>query len=230
MVRRKWLQAYDARPARVTGCTLRPRTVPSQLKLHTAVMAQLHVLRSAGYATAPWKNGAGTTREVARDAAAVGDDGWRWRVSIADVVTDGPFSIFPGTDRILTLIEPAGVLLTVDGVEHGLAYLEPFAFPGDAATTARLSAGPTRDLNVMANRDTTRATIEIVTFTTGSTMTAGPAETLLVVVVAGAATVVAGPSSVDLVHLDALQADADTTVSLTAAGAATAAVVRLATR
>jgi uncharacterized protein len=194
------------------------------------VVAQIEVLRSSGYAAAPWKNGAGTTREVALEAAA--DGGWRWRVSIADVATDGPFSVFPGIDRILTLIEPAGVRLTVGGTEHDLAYLEPFSFPGDAATSARLVAGPTRDLNVMTSHATTRATVDVIGLSAGAKVTAGPAETVLVVVVAGAAAATTGATSVELAHLDALRADGDGDLSLTPTGPAPAAavVIRLAPR
>ena len=44
----------------------------------------------------PWKNGGGVTREIAKGAAAGPDDDWGWRISIAEVERDGPFSTFPG--------------------------------------------------------------------------------------------------------------------------------------
>jgi hypothetical protein len=194
-------------------------------------MAPLQVVRAAGYTAAPWKNGAGTTREVARDLPAPPDGSFRWRVSIADVATDGPFSVFPGIDRILTLIEPAGVLLTVDGVEHNLNYLDPFSFPGDAATTAQLTAGVTRDLNVMTSRRSTRATVDIVALGVAATVTQGPAETVLVVVVAGAAMVTADATSARLGPLDSLFVGAVGPVTLTAAEPkASVAVIRLVPR
>jgi len=119
------------------------------------------VLRSSGYRSTPWRNGAGTTREVAAEAATDGA-GFRWRVSIAQVADSGPFSDFPGVDRIIVPLDTAGLHLTVDGAQQPVSQFEPFAFPGEAATAARLSTGSTRDLNVMWRRDICRASVEIV--------------------------------------------------------------------
>jgi environmental stress-induced protein Ves len=44
-----------------------------------------------------WKNGLGWTREIAREPAD--GDAWTWRLSIAEVEKDGPFSAFPCCDR-----------------------------------------------------------------------------------------------------------------------------------
>ena len=68
----------------------------------------MKIIRFANLATAPWKNGGGVTREIARldsDGAMV------WRLSIADVAVEGPFSKFAGMQRILTVIEGAGMRL-----------------------------------------------------------------------------------------------------------------------
>ncbi|MBK5332899.1 MAG: HutD family protein, partial [Ilumatobacteraceae bacterium] len=43
----------------------------------------------------PWANGLGSTSVVARRPD---DDGWVWRISLADVVSDGPFSRLPDVD------------------------------------------------------------------------------------------------------------------------------------
>jgi hypothetical protein len=95
----------------------------------------------------PWRNGGGTTRELLARPAG---DAWRVRVSVADVAADGPFSPFPGVGRWFAVIDGAGVVLAVDGVEHRCtAGGEPLAFAGDADTRARLIDGPTRDLNLM---------------------------------------------------------------------------------
>ena len=95
----------------------------------------------------PWRNGGGTTRELLARPAG---DAWRVRVSVADVVADGPFSAFPHVSRWFAVIDGEGVVLEVDGVEHRCAKGdEPVAFAGDAATRSRLIDGPTRDLNLM---------------------------------------------------------------------------------
>ncbi|MFG2599646.1 HutD family protein [Streptomyces sp. NPDC048462] len=120
------------------------------------------ILRAAGRAPAPWKNGGGVTREI---AASPGRDGggFDWRVSLADVTEDGPFSAFPGVDRTLTVVEGAGMDLMVDGEHHIVD--EPYwphGFPGDVATDGRLLAGPVLNLNVMYRRDRARAEVAVV--------------------------------------------------------------------
>lgn len=104
-------------------------------------------VRTADIAARPWRNGGGTTRELlARPAGDV----WRVRVSVADVVADGPFSSFPDVSRWFAVIDGAGVVLAVDGVEHRCTPgSEPLAFAGEADTHSRLIDGPTRDLNLM---------------------------------------------------------------------------------
>ena len=85
-----------------------------------------------------------------------------WRVSLADVGAGGPFSRFEEVDRVITVVEGAGMALTVDGTEHRLAEpFRPFAFAGDAATDCRLLDGPVVDFNVMTRRGRAAAEVEI---------------------------------------------------------------------
>ncbi len=116
-------------------------------------MTLLH-LRAADRVAAPWRNGGGVTREVI--ARPVGADlaSFDWRVSIADVASDGPFSVFPGIDRLMAVLSGPGLRLEVEGaasvtVRPGDA---PAAFSGDAKTAGFLIDGPIRDLNVMTRR------------------------------------------------------------------------------
>jgi environmental stress-induced protein Ves len=51
-----------------------------------------------------WKNGAGTTREIAVEPAGAGTDDFDWRLSLAEVDRDAPFSAFPGVDRCIVLL------------------------------------------------------------------------------------------------------------------------------
>ena len=73
-----------------------------------------------GIAPQPWKNGAGLTREIAFGGASAAD--FDWRLSVAEVVRDAPFSAFPGIDRCITLLRGAGMhLRAVDGsMDHAL--------------------------------------------------------------------------------------------------------------
>ena len=100
-----------------------------------------------------WKNGGGETIELAAfpDGATLAD--FDWRVSMARVEMDGPFSTFPGIDRTLAILEGEGLSLTVDGFETELTEATaPFTFDGAATTAARLSGGPLLDLNLMSRR------------------------------------------------------------------------------
>jgi environmental stress-induced protein Ves len=111
--------------------------------------AEVHLYRAADYPRMPWRNGAGTTQEVACNpggSAAAFD----WRLSIADVAQDGGFSAFTGLQRIITVLEGRGVQLTVDGREQApLAPRQAYAFSGDAHVQCRLLDGPIRDFNLI---------------------------------------------------------------------------------
>ena len=111
----------------------------------------------------PWKNGGGSTLEVARWPAAAGIEDFDWRVSIATIAASGPFSVFPGVDRSITLLEGDGVQLQGEGVAHRLAApLEPFAFAGDGAVDCRLLGGASRDFNVMSRRGRWRPQVRVL--------------------------------------------------------------------
>jgi environmental stress-induced protein Ves len=95
----------------------------------------------------PWRNGGGLTRELFTDAPG---EGWRVRLSLADITRDGPFSAFPGTTRWFSVVEGAGVWLGDGGGAIALAPGDPpWRFDGALAPACRLRGGPTRDLNLM---------------------------------------------------------------------------------
>lgn len=100
----------------------------------------------------PWKNGGGVTREMAIAPPEAGLETFDWRISFAEVASEGPFSAFPDVDRTLTVVDGEGIVLSFGEEERMLRRFEPFAFPGDVACAARLIAGPIVDLNVMTRR------------------------------------------------------------------------------
>jgi environmental stress-induced protein Ves len=106
----------------------------------------------------PWRNGGGTTWEIARGRVDGQDDGdWHWRFSLAEIAADGPFSAFPHVDRLLTVVAGAGIALTVDGAPpRRLHQGDDIQFPGEADVGCVLLAGPTRDLNLMVDRRAAR--------------------------------------------------------------------------
>lgn len=94
-----------------------------------------------------WKNGGGTTRELLAWPTATD---WQVRLSVAEVVADGPFSRFEGVQRCFAVLSGAGVRLVVDGQVHVLTPAsDPLAFEGEAATQCRLLGGATQDFNLM---------------------------------------------------------------------------------
>jgi len=106
-----------------------------------------------------WKNDGGWTTEIARDPAQ-GDD-FRWRVSIAEIESDGPFSAFPGIERDLLLLEGNGIELDIDDAapQRLTRRFERVHFAGEANVQCRLLAGATRDFNVMVRRAAVRAEV-----------------------------------------------------------------------
>ncbi|MDI3338743.1 HutD family protein [Defluviimonas aestuarii] len=104
------------------------------------------VIRPEEFHRQPWKNGGGVTFEIAR----VEFDGHlHWRLSLAEVASDGPFSAFPGLARILTVIEGAGLILETPGGPIAAHPLDPVLFPGSLPVHARLIGGKVRDLNLI---------------------------------------------------------------------------------
>ncbi|MET9463913.1 HutD family protein [Streptomyces sp. NPDC006544] len=153
--------------------------------------AAIRVLRAADRAAAGWKNGGGVTREIAAGPEGAGMDAFGWRVSLAEVVADGPFSVFPGVERTLTLAEGAGMDLRIAGVRRLVdRRFEPQRFPGDEPTDCRLLGGPVVNFNVMYRRGV--VTTDTAVVRGDLALTVRPAETLLVVVLEGTAEVVGG--------------------------------------
>ncbi|OEJ30631.1 HutD/Ves family protein [Streptomyces subrutilus] len=142
------------------------------------------VVRAAGRTATAWKNGGGVTREIAARPEGAGTGDFAWRVSLAEVAADGPFSAFPGVDRTLTLAEGAGMDLTVAGA-HRLVdeRFAPQDFAGDEPTHCRLLDGPVVNLNVMYRRDGARVDTAVVRGRLTVDVPAG--QTLLIVALSG---------------------------------------------
>jgi uncharacterized protein len=85
-----------------------------------------------------------------------------WRISLAAINASSRFSVFPGVDRILTVIDGGTIVLTVDGVEFRPDRLVPIEFPGDTDTVCDLSGEPVRVLNVMVRRGRFRAGVFVL--------------------------------------------------------------------
>lgn len=113
----------------------------------------------------PWKNGGGTTQEITSWPQGAALDSFGWRISIATIAAPGPFSVFAGIDRVITLLEGDGVrLFTHDArIDHALDVpLQPFAFSGDEAIDCTMRGGLTTDFNVMTRRGQWRADVKVL--------------------------------------------------------------------
>jgi environmental stress-induced protein Ves len=130
----------------------------------TASPPAMHrLLTPADYVRKPWKNGGGTAIEIAMHPVGATLTTFVWRVSIADVTADGPFSLFPGVDRVIVLLSGAGMRIAGDAHAAELrAPFEPYAFSGDDVVSCSLVDGPVRDFNVMSRRGLARSQLVVV--------------------------------------------------------------------
>lgn len=125
----------------------------------------MRIVRATEYRSMPWKNGGGETREIMVSPPGATLDTLDWRVSLATVASDGPFSAFNGVQRTLCVIRGAGIRLRV-GDDPPTTLMEnsaPYSFDGEATTSATLIDGAIVDLNVMSRRGRWRHTVKRLT-------------------------------------------------------------------
>ena len=120
----------------------------------------MRVQRFGEHRAMPWANGLGTSYEVASDRNV--DDVWTWRVAIAPVVLDGPFSVLPGVDRQLVVINGEGMTLSIDGEIVECPPGRVVRFAGDSVTIASLVDGPVVDLGLMTVRDSVIGSMVVI--------------------------------------------------------------------
>ncbi|MDV7661312.1 HutD family protein [Acinetobacter baumannii] len=107
----------------------------------------IELIRADQYTKMLWKNGAGFTLEIARSQ---GEADFEWRISMADVTTSGPFSLFPNKQRIISVLEGHGMVLHVDNLPaKKLNQGDIFAFHGESQVQSGLVDGAIRDLNLI---------------------------------------------------------------------------------
>lgn len=110
------------------------------------------VRKYESYRAMPWRNGRGSTLEIAREPAMGAS--FAWRLSLADIDRDGEFSPYPGYRRALVLIAGQGLHLRFRG--HGNCFLDPARrgtrFEGDWKTHCALPEGRCTDLSLIVRR------------------------------------------------------------------------------
>ncbi|MBX4864467.1 HutD family protein [Rhizobium bangladeshense] len=141
----------------------------------------MRILRASDHKRMPWKNGKGETVEIAVFPPGASINDFDWRISMATVAEDGPFSIFPGIDRTLAILDGNGMVLDIAGSTPVplTTASDPLAFPADIPVAARLEDGAITDLNVMTRRDGLTHTLIRIDVDDGKTVQLSPSTCLL---------------------------------------------------
>ncbi|UYP20453.1 HutD family protein [Rhodococcus sp. Z13] len=174
----------------------------------------VQVVRAGERRRVPWRNGAGTTEEI-----ATGDllrtDRPRWRLSLADLGSaPSGFSAFPGVDRIFTVVGEHDVDLDFGDGPRTVRPWQPHPFAGEDAPHC-LPLGATSAFNVMIERGA--ATASVSPIPPGAHPVTDPREVTALFVRSGlvrAGAVQAGSGDCLLVHDEALALRGDTASGL----------------
>lgn len=185
----------------------------------------MQILRASDYKTMPWKNGMGSTTEIAIHPANAKLDDFVWRVSMAQIASDGPFSLFADIDRTLLVLEGNGIDLRVTGCPPVRIDRETIhSFPGDQPTSATLVDGEILDLNVMSRRNSASHDVKRIKLAQHRHFTVS---TQTILMVETGELEIVGPTAAPLLgERDAILVD-ETTPSLTLNGPAIAGVIAI---
>jgi environmental stress-induced protein Ves len=166
-------------------------------------------LSAAGRPVVPWKNGGGTTQQVAAYPHDADFSTMAWRISIATVDRGGPFSRFEGVDRSLSVLSGRLDLVLGDDRRTILSDADgPVRFEGELDVIGTPLSGPVTDLNVMTRRGAWAAQVEPLA--PGSSTRLHPQASTVAVVAAGQTVVAVDGEPHALTALDAvLITDAD---------------------
>lgn len=144
--------------------------------------AMIEIVQPDAFLTKPWKNHGGITHEIfRRDHGAE----MLWRLSLAEVDTDGPFSIFAGMMRILTVIRGNGLCLTAPDETLMALPHQPLRFSGDLRIDSRRLDGAVRDLNLIFDPRRLEASVRMVSATASPGLTPSPGREFVIYCTSG---------------------------------------------
>jgi environmental stress-induced protein Ves len=115
-------------------------------------LKNFRLLKYQSYRAMPWRNGLGSTLEIAREPPTGGD--FAWRLSLADIERDTDFSAYPGYSRALVLVGGDSLSLRFRG--HGRCLLDATQrgtrFEGDWQTRGSVPQGRCTDLSLIVRK------------------------------------------------------------------------------
>jgi hypothetical protein len=114
------------------------------------------------YHSTPWENGRGMTSDIVLLPLGATRSNFDIRVSIAPIMTDAPFSPFPGIDRHITLLHGSELELIFPTRSLKLAPMRPAFFDNGEPPTARLADGPVEVFNVSIRRGRFSSRVDIL--------------------------------------------------------------------
>ena len=149
-------------------------------------MSAIRFLPESGFVAVPWKNGLGTTADIAREPAS--GAAFVWRLSLATIDREAAFSPYPGHDRTFFVVAGGGVELEFADGETMVSRRpgEMLRFEGERGCIGRPLAGATRDFNVITRRDAARHAVSVMALDPAGERIAAAADRSFVVALEGA--------------------------------------------
>lgn len=110
----------------------------------------VEVVRFAQLPSTPWKNGLGTTTQLAIHPSGADANTFEWRISIAALTGTAPFSSFADVERCLAMLAGEVTLLRATQAAIKLTPASPpLTFAGTEPITGRVETDDALDLNLM---------------------------------------------------------------------------------
>lgn len=128
--------------------------------------SNIQIIRYEECESSLWKNGGGSTKQLLISPKDADLTNFDYRISIATISSNGPFSPFPCIDRQLCILEGEGVKLMMsdNAAKSSELVLRPnqpaFCFSGETQIESQLLDKQIIDFNVMIKRGKYRAHIE----------------------------------------------------------------------
>ena len=118
------------------------------------------LLAPSRYRDIPWKNGGGTSTDIATDSATGGEV---WRFGRTPILVAGAFSDYSGYDRAQVLIKGRGLVLDTPAGEIDVRTpFKPVHYNGEIRIVSRLEAGPVEVVNLIGLRAKVKVDMQIL--------------------------------------------------------------------